>query len=775
MRSLPKAPETLILRAIFKDGRKKGTVAGKYLKVTNNIDPLCGSTHTNCPCNALVEGICPELIQYQYRIPMIDFKNEVKKWAANFMSSYKYVEGKIIPLVEGSSVPHILAGMAGTNVEIIDPPIHHIRWEPSLPQVSPDPIIEKIVKKADRKFIARRVGPIMEDALFKRMFSDEGRKSEQEWEDEKERVSQCPKLIDIVARSFGVSMWQIAYGKTHGYPHWTARTENLYPVKAAVTILKNAANTHQPVGWDEKTKKSQLADEVTPLIPSAHEMLATTMGTRSKWGKYKLDLDVDALDSRFLAAASGQNPGPEKTHIITPSVTLEVSPNGDKYENHLPDMDGVIQFLRDPSNDPAIYWETKFKCENGFHPGKKFTPEQWEENLTKCRTFVNPSSLFAAMELMVGQRMKIERGCVIRIGSSWKHGGADVLAYVLGIKDIMSAFLPVLVEGDVTNFDQRVLGNMVDMYFSMGLIYDDPASPDYPARVEITKFLIRNLLCRITHLLGPLWAQQRGGVPSGCQNTSHLDSWVMAMWFFLFVSMQMQNANDVVSRKIAQAYLNRLIAIVVYGDDHLYNKTGDKDVAAALSGTAFVSFMKQYFDVEIRGMLDGIPLCSVQSNGFLVARGATFLRHQVVVNPYRDLPGQPLFLPFRETPEYIIRAIVGRDSSKARGPVDLMLSILGHAYGTYASNRDAYDRLLCLYESCIEESGITTQELLRNAIQVAGRDDIATFNKMNMPIDAILNGFPTWDTLIKQNEVDPVYHYTNFEHPKWFETFEAQF
>jgi hypothetical protein len=327
--------------------------------------------------------------------------------------------------------------------------------------------------------------------------------------------------------------------------------------------------------------------------------------------------------------------------------------------------------------------------------------------------------------------------------------------------------LPTLVEGDVTNFDQRVLGNMVDMYFSMGLIYDNPESEDYPARVEITKFLIRNLLCRITHLLGPLWAQHRGGVPSGCQNTSHMDSWVMAMWFFLFTALQIQNASPEVARKISAAYLNRMIAIVVYGDDHLYNKTTDPDVSAALSGTAFVAFMKKYFDVEIRGMLDGVPFCSVVENGFIVARGATFLRHQFVINPYKDMEGQPLFLPFRETPEYIIRAIVGRDSTKKRAPVDLILSILGHAYGTYASNRDAYDRLLCLYETTIEESGITSQDLLRQAVLQAGKDDVETFNKMGMDINQIFNGFPSWETLIKQNATDPVYHRINFENPDW--------
>jgi hypothetical protein len=308
---------------------------------------------------------------------------------------------------------------------------------------------------------------------------------------------------------------------------------------------------------------------------------------------------------------------------------------------------------------------------------------------------------------------------------------------------------------------------MVDMYFSMGLIYDDPTTEDYPARVEITKFLIRNLLCRITHLLGPLWAQQRGGVPSGCQNTSHMDSWVMAMWFFLFVSLQIQQSSPEVARKISAAFLIHLIMIVVYGDDHLYNKTADPDVSAALSGSKFVTFMKHFFDVEIRGMLDGVAFCSIQENGFLVERGATFLRHQFVINPYKDTEGQPLFLPFRETSEYIVRAIIGNDTSKPRQLVDVILSTLGHAYGTYASNRDAYDRLQCLYEACIEVSGIDSQEMLKQAFRAAGKDDVETWNKMGMSIDAVLGGFPSWDTLIAQNGVDPRYHIINFENAKW--------
>jgi len=303
---------------------------------------------------------------------------------------------------------------------------------------------------------------------------------------------------------------------------------------------------------------------------------------------------------------------------------------------------------------------------------------------------------------------------------------------------------------------------------SFGLIYDDPNSPDYQARKEITEFLIRNLVCRITKMLGPVWAQQAGGVPSGCQNTSHMDSWIMALWFFWFAMYQIAQAPEPIKAKIAANLLCYMIIIIVYGDDFLFTKTIDPEIAVWLSGSDFQKFMKKYFAVEIRDLKDGVSFISVHKDGVLVHIGACFLRHYFVVNPYRDLPGQPLFLPFRETKEYIVRAIIGRDSAKPRNLLDVVLSCIGHAYGTYASNRDAYDKLHILYSAAVAQSGMTDQEVLVQLASHLKKDDIKQFNRCGIDVEDILNGFPSWQTLINKNRIDLQRHLIGQDDVSWY-------
>jgi hypothetical protein len=733
---------TKALKQMFKD-RIRGSPAGEYLKIEDRKEEGC--KHNSCLCYIQLSGTCLELHDYEYKILYDKFEENIKKWAADFMSRYRWEDGRVVQGGYDGDMGLLAAGFAGTNIEIVQPPINVTTWPTDPGIYIPSPKIAEAVKLADKMFLKKKLGIMYNDEIYSYMFSEEGKRDYNRFEDTLGGTTEMPKLVHIIAKSMGVSMWQTVYGKKYGFQHWTSRRENLFPGKAARTLLKNAANTH---------RATENFPQIQGVLPEATQMLYTAIGTRKDWGTKKLGLDIDAIDDRYLAASAGKNPGPERTINVNEKLKVRVTPNGKKYENNSADLDGVLAFIRNPENDPAIYWETSFKVENATHPGKKWTQEQWEANLDKCRTFVCPSSLFACMEMLVGQRMKVERGRVIRIGGRWNKGGADVLAFALGIHDIMSAAAPSLVEGDVTNFDQRVLGHMVDMYYSMGLIYDDPSHPDYLARVEITKFLIRNILCRVTHFLGPVWGIQRGGVPSGAQNTSHLDSWVMALWFFLFMAYQMSQAPLDIAKRIAEKWADGTLAVVVYGDDHLYNKTIDPEIGHWMSGLKFQNFMKTYFDVEIRGLLDGVSFLSVQRSGFLVHKGATFLRHQIVLNPYRDMPNQPTFLPFRETSEYVARAVIGRDPGKARDVLDVILSCIGHAYGTYASNRDAYDKLLSLYEACLLVEGLNSQEALRGALKRAGRNDIAEFNKMGMDIDELLGGFPTWRTLIQMNEID---------------------
>jgi len=81
------------------------------------------------------------------------------------------------------------------------------------------------------------------------------------------------------------------------------------------------------------------------------------------------------------------------------------------------------------------------------------------------------------------------------------------------------------------------------------------------------------------------------------------------------------------------------------------------------------------------------------------------------------------FLPFRESREFMIRAIWGRET-KSRDGFDVLLSTIGHAYGTYASNKDAYKRLLYLYEELVKEMKIPYGQTLRQVHSRISRNDL---------------------------------------------------
>jgi len=275
-------------------------------------------------------------------------------------------------------------------------------------------------------------------------------------------------------------------------------------------------------------------------------------------------------------------------------------------------------------------------------------------------------------------------------------------------------------------------------------------------------------------MFGPVWGFKIGGMPSGIYNTSHGDSWIMCLWFFLFGIFQIANAPVEHKEKLEKALLF-LIAIIVYGDDHVYNKTDDPIISQYFGGAVFVHFMWEHFRVKIRGLKDGVSFLSAHSGGILTRMGMTFCRQQAVLNPHMAYgEGQPRYLPFRESFEFWVRAGWGRDVRK-RGPVELMLSCIGHAYGTYASNRMAYDGLFFLYETALEFSYDPKNEkiMLEKALGECESADFQEFRRRGISPREILNGFPTWETLVKKNKVDLAYHVCDeeripFEYTQYF-------
>jgi len=383
-----------------------------------------------------------------------------------------------------------------------------------------------------------------------------------------------------------------------------------------------------------------------------------------------------------------------------------------------------------------------------------YNKEEFEVWQQKLRLFVIPTSTHILAEKLASKiRMLRERGKVIKIGSKWIYGGMDRLAQDLGIT-WLTRLKKILKEGDVKNFDHTVNKLFVQLYFDLMLIHEDPKSPDYEAKKRLIAFIAKKTVQRITRLYMNIWVLQVGGVPSGCFNTSHMDSWIMGLYFFLFATYQLAKAPESEKEELEEAIL--CVHLVLYGDDHVYN-AGEGIGRTKLSALLFAKFMKMMFDVDIRDLYDDLAFCSKTQDGEITQRGMCFLKHFAVENPERLRSGQPDFLPYRETFDYIVRAVWGKET-KYRNLVDVLLSVIGHAYGTFGSNWDAYDILFMMYHYIMKAIDKPAATILGQLPYMVDQEDQAKFRRMGIEMNDLRNGFPTRESLIKRNEYRPEVH-----------------
>jgi len=560
----------------------------------------------------------------------------------------------------------------------------------------------------------------------------------------------CPNTLSgqIVHQQ---SIYNMAFGRINGRPRAVLSTANLYPRKWANALLLQQRNVHTPVENSKYALKN---------VKRALDMMYFRLGVDHLRQKKEFPITFNGLIDSYLGSSAGLHNSVTKK-VKFEEVEVVISPNGKKYENFENDLTQIINFLADQNVDPDCYWQIKEKVEVFFSNKHQKNDESYANWINKVRVFVIPHSLFTMMERMVSKgRMLMERRGHIRIGGKWSRGGADILAKMLGINSL-NDLKRILVEGDVKNFDQSTIAFLVELYFKETLYYDIPFTKNRKLRKAIVKWIIKNIIVRITHMLGKLWAMQKGGVPSGCFNTSHMDSWVMALYFFLFAYYQIERCPDDICDELEDALI-RLIFLVVYGDDHAWNKTDIANVSYWFSGVEFQKFMKDCFDVDIRELKDGIPfLSSTTGYGTLKETGLTFLKYQFVLNPHKG-EGQPRYLPYRESWEFVIRALIGTKGQPRTG-IDVLMSTIGHAYGTYASNRHAYDCLKAVYDASVQTLGRDYKRKMQDALRVLPDDDIRSMRRKGVTVEELLSGFPSWQCLIDKNRVDLAYHVPEYD------------
>jgi len=560
----------------------------------------------------------------------------------------------------------------------------------------------------------------------------------------KEVLGEVPSLSTLILQKF--SGYFRTVGTVNGRPFVISTADGVSHRKHATEVADMNNDSHKMPDCFAKIK--HLCEEAMLLFYHKCQIY--------EFGKCSAPLNFTQFYDMALSASAGINflkPGTE-THIpCGDGNELEVTAHGKKQDLLLADLRTLKSMICEGVR-PTIYFNATIKDEHAIAYDKQYDKATYDKWTMKMRLFVIPSSLFIYVERLVCRLRHLrERGHVILVGHPHSRGGVDKIAKLLGVT-LSNCWKKILEEGDGKKFDKTVTDFMLNWYFSTTLIHEDPSHPDYPIKMSLLQWIIEQVTVKLMRIFADLWCYVDGEMPSGIWDTSHGDSWIMAMYFFLFCIWTLHNA-PLDDRAELEDYIYNLLAFICYGDDFLYNRFETR-FSHLFTIDKFAAFALAHLRLDIRDWFSGVSFCSETALGLLVTRGACFLKQYFVLNPEKG-NGQCDFLPFRETHEFIVRAVYGKEA-KIRDPVDVMLSCIGHAYGTYASNKYAYNYLrnLFLAISKLVPGGLhDAMDRMRDKLVGKTLKKIRTYG---VTAEEVLAGFPSWDRLIKKNVYDPEYH-----------------
>lgn len=529
-------------------------------------------------------------------------------------------------------------------------------------------------------------------------------------------------------------------GKTNGRPHAVSAMSGMYPRKFPDAILRF-----------DRTEPTEKMKEALELLQPTLSNMCRMMGIDLEQ-KRTFHCSMKSCQDMYLGAASGLMPAYADMIKIAHDEYVKISNRGKKIDFHEQVLMQLYRFIV-WNEEPNILWISPPKNEVFFEFVKQWDNAQWAAFVEKLRLFNIPTSVYIYLERVAYmERHLLERGKQIRIGSKWSRGGSQILAECLGI-DKTNCWEKGIVEGDFKAFDQSVRNPLMKIYNACNSLHYDETKGDFDVLERITKFVTAVSCYRVTHLMLNLWVIIKGSVASGEYNTSHKDSWITSFVFSGFLMWMLYRKTPIEHQEEVELYILAVIKMVCYGDDHLY-RIGTSKWSVMFGGDQWAYYCKEFWNMDIRD-LKRVSYCTVHRNGWITEMGACFLKYLQVENENHG-PGQPDFLPFRETRDFVVRAVYSREP-KIRDTIDVMMSTIGQAYATYASNKVAYKRLrnfyIQLYEVTNDRSSLA--EKMMNRLQDA--KDIRRIRQMGITPEELVSGFPTFEHLVEKNVIDRVY------------------
>jgi len=322
----------------------------------------------------------------------------------------------------------------------------------------------------------------------------------------------------------------------------------------------------------------------------------------------------------------------------------------------------------------------------------------------------------------------------------------------------------IIAEGDIKSLDTSItaLPLVLYMMFAQLWVQRDDADPHYRAFQYILESCAEQLAGKTVRWIKD-YMLLVGVMPSGSLETSHGDSWIVAIVYWLsYVFAVMERVSSKVRKTIWRMVAYRMIAIFVYGDDFL--KTYPRSVRDYINVDGFAVYLSACHGIQMKNKKEFTGLITrlrVVNNEVLsrVYTGPSYLKRYLIESTNFNLeaicPGIAPVVSWRPFHQYEWRAGVPRIRN---GPIYLNLSrLIGLAYDTLGIDPVSYYFLQAIYNMSYNISEqLVGKEYLTQMIPEWLKQDVKYLRKINYTIEH--SNFPSREELLKLNILDRDHH-----------------
>jgi len=269
---------------------------------------------------------------------------------------------------------------------------------------------------------------------------------------------------------------------------------------------------------------------------------------------------------------------------------------------------------------------------------------------------------------------------------------------------------------------------------------------DYHLFVEMTKWVAATLGMKIIKNPDGTWEILEGSMASGRKDTSHGDSWIFALVFFMYVCYYVRTKEC--GSELLRSVLTFMTGINVFGDDFVaWVELRFRHIINFKSFSAFIEKLGMRFkegEDKFNFLTEIDEFDEVRKEGVKLLQ-VLFVHRDSVSDDVR----LPLVLPYKKSDRLMCRSIYG--NGEPRMILDYAVSAIGTVWASYGTNKRIYDFFKWFFEQIIFKSG--THDWVGEYFSTVKSRGVITnlLRKANISIDQLKKGFPTREELLKGN------------------------